>query len=211
MPVEGRPHGTISFMSASLAKPIALAEFLAWEERQQLRYEFDGLQPIARTGGTAAHAFIQRNIAVALATRLRGGPCKFAGSNLKVEVAGRIRYPDGFVICTPIGNRDQVVRDPVVIFEVMSESTSRTDTVTKNREYAATPSVRRYVILAQDEIGGTMFVRSGETWLGHLLTPESILLMPEIGIEVPLAEFYVDVEFSPAPSTPSLLDQPPPR
>lgn len=187
-------HGTIPSMKASAAKPMMLADFLAWEERQQLRYEFDGIQPIAMTGGTAAHAFIQRNIAVALATRLRGGPCKFAGSDLKVEVAGRIRYPDGFVVCAPVGSQDQVVRDPVVIFEVMSESTARTDTVTKNREYAATASVRRYVILAQDEMGGTMFVRSGDAWLGHLLTPQSILRMPEIGIEVSLAEFYVDVE-----------------
>jgi Uma2 family endonuclease len=179
---------------------MTLVDFLAWESRQQERYEFDGFGPVAMTGGTVAHAFIQRNIAVALTTRLRGGPCKFAGNDLKLEVAGRIRYADGLVVCSPVASQDQVVRDPVVIFEVMSESTARTDTITKNQEYAATPSVRRYVILAQDEMGGTMFERSGEDWIGHLLTPGSILRMPEIGVEIPLAELYEDVSFSSRPA-----------
>ena len=34
---------------------MTLAEFLAWEERQELPYEFDGLPPVAMTGGTVAH------------------------------------------------------------------------------------------------------------------------------------------------------------
>jgi Uma2 family endonuclease len=183
-------------MNLALRKPMTLAEFLAWEERQPLRYEFDGIQPIAMTGSTAAHAFIQGNLATAIGGRLRGGPCRLVGSDLKIEVAGRIRYPDAFVVCSPVLMQSTVVRDPVVIFEVLSESTAQTDIVTKNHEYAATPSVRRYVILAQDEIGGTMFERIGGDWVGHVLGADTILRMPEIDIEVPLAEFYEGVEFS---------------
>lgn len=39
-------------------EPIAIRQFLAWEQMQELRYEFDGFQPIAMAGGTAAHAAI---------------------------------------------------------------------------------------------------------------------------------------------------------
>jgi hypothetical protein len=39
-------------MTVALRKPITLAEFLAWEERQPARYEFDGFEPVAMTGGT---------------------------------------------------------------------------------------------------------------------------------------------------------------
>ncbi len=39
-------------MADALAKPMTLESFLAWEERQELRYEFDGFRPIAMTGGT---------------------------------------------------------------------------------------------------------------------------------------------------------------
>ncbi len=183
-------------MNIALRKPMSLAEFLAWEERQPLRYEFDGFQPVAMTGGTEAHASIQRNLVLAVGGRLRGKTCRFYGSDLKIEVAGRIRYPDGFVVCSPIPPQSRVVHDPVVIFEVLSESTSRTDIVTKNHEYAATASIQRYVILAQDEIGGTMFERIGGDWVGHVLGADTLLRMPEIGIEVPIAELYEGMDMA---------------
>jgi Uma2 family endonuclease len=187
-------------MNVALRRQMTLEDFLAWEDRQPVRYEFDGFGPIAMTGGTRAHAEIQGNLAVALKTRLRGNPCRYIGNDLKIEVAGSIRYPDGFVTCTPGAPGDKIARDPVVIFEVLSESTTGIDTVVKNREYAATPSVRRYVLLAQDVMGGTMFERVGEDWIGHILGPESLLAMPEIGIEVPIAEFYEGIDLLPVPT-----------
>jgi Uma2 family endonuclease len=184
-------------MNIALSKPMTLAAFLDWEARQALRYEFDGSQPVAMTGGTAAHAAIQRNLAIAIGSRLRGKPCQFYGNDLKIEVVGKIRYPDGFVVCSAIPPRDKVVRDPVVIFEVLSEATARIDLVTKNHEYAATASVQRYVVLSQSEIAGTVFERKGGDWVGHLLAAESILRMPEIGIEVPFAELYEGIDLTP--------------
>jgi Uma2 family endonuclease len=184
-------------MTAALRKPMTLGQFLDWEATQPLRYEFDGFRPIAMTGGTGAHSAIQGNLAVSLRGRLRGRPCQFHGSDLKIEVAGRIRYPDGFVVCTPVGNNSTVVRDPVVIFEVLSESTAATDYGAKNEEYAATSSVQRYVILRQNKIAGTMYERIGDDWIWHVLSAASVLRMPEIGIEVPLAEFYIDIDLSP--------------
>ena len=183
-------------MSATLRKPMTLDEFLAWEDRQELRHEFDGLRPIAMVGGTFAHATIQTNLAISIGSRLRGQSCRFVGNDLKIEVAGSIRYPDGFVVCTPVNPDAKVVRDPVVIFEVLSPSTAATDQFVKNREYEATPSVRRYVMLAQTRIAATVFAREGESWTGHLLAEDAMLAMPEIGIEVPLAELYADLDLS---------------
>ena len=74
-------------MNLALRKPMTLAEFLEWEERQPLRYEFDGVFPVAMTGGTAGHADVQRNLAIAVGGRLRGKPCRFYGSDLKFQVA----------------------------------------------------------------------------------------------------------------------------
>ena len=50
-------------MNLAVRKPMSLAEFLEWEDRQELRYEFDGVEPSAMTGGTVAHATIQGNLA----------------------------------------------------------------------------------------------------------------------------------------------------
>ena len=107
----------------------------------------------------------------ALKARLRGKPCRPYGGELKIEVAGRIRYPDAFVTCTPGAANDKIVTDPVVIFEILSESTNRQDRVTKNEEYRLTPSVQRYVMLEQGEPAATVFTREGERWVIERLSP----------------------------------------
>ena len=183
-------------MTVALRKPMSLEQFLAWEERQPLRYEFDGFQPVAMTGGTAAHSAIQRNLIIALGTRLRGKPCQPHGSELKIQVAGRIRYPDAFVVCTPIPPRSTVVTEPVVVFEVLSDSTASDDLVVKNAEYRATPSIQRYVILQQTKAAAIVFSRRGEDWLTDLIAgDDAVVRLPEAGIEIPLLEIYADVEF----------------
>jgi Uma2 family endonuclease len=75
-------------------------------------------------GGTAAHSAIQRNLIIALGTRLRGKPCQAHGSELKIRVSERIRYPEAFIVRTPIPPRPTVVTDPVVVFEVLSDGTA---------------------------------------------------------------------------------------
>lgn len=186
-------------MNVATRKAMSLGEFLSWEERQELRYEFDGFQPIAMTGGTAAHAGIQRNVSFSLTGRLRGKPCQAYGSGLKIAVAGRIRYPDAFVVCTPVPNKARVVADPVIVFEVLSRSTAESDLFAKNAEYRATPSIQRYVILEQSKIAAIVFARQGEGWLSDILTDGDVLRLPEIGIEIPLAEVYADIDLSAPP------------
>lgn len=181
-------------MSVALHQPMTLAEFLAWEERQELRWEFDGFQPVAMTGGTLAHEIIGGNVRTALQNRLAGGRCRVLGPTLKIEVVGRIRYPDAFVICTPSSQRSTVVHDPVVVFEVLSESTARTDRFEKLREYGATPSIQRYVMLEQDAIAAVSYVRKGADLVVETLAEDDTLRMPEIGIEVPMAEFYIGID-----------------
>ncbi len=39
-------------MSIAQRRPMSVSEFLAWEESQELRYEFDGAQPFAMAGGS---------------------------------------------------------------------------------------------------------------------------------------------------------------
>jgi len=183
-------------MNLALRKPMTLAEFLKWEERQPLRYEFDGVGPVAMTGGTLGHSAIQRNLAISVGGRLRGKPCQFHGSDLKFQVAeGHVRYPDGMVVCSPVDRTATVVYDPVIVFEVLSPSTAGNDRIAKAREYQATPSVQRYVMLEQDGVNATVYARSGETWTHEILIADSILSLREIGVELPLAELYDGIVF----------------
>jgi len=193
-------------MNLALRKPMTLAEFLEWEERQPRRYEFDGVGPVAMTGGTAGHADVQRNLTIAVGGRLRGKPCRFYGSDLKFQVAeGHVRYPDGMVVCSPVDRTATVIYDPVIVFEVLSPSTTRDDRIVKAREYQATPSVQRYVMLEQDAVGATVYARSGNAWTHEILVADSILALPEIEVELPLAELYEGIVFE----SQDLSDQPP--
>ena len=184
-------------MNIALRRPMTLDQFLAWEQRQELRYEFDGFQPLAMTGGTVAHSAVQSNLIAALTNRLRGTPCRPHGSHLKIQVAGRIRYPDAFVVCTPVRPGDQIVTDPVVIFEILSESTASNDLVVKNAEYRATPSVQRYVVLQQNAAAAIVFSHRAGEWATDLVAgTDAVLPLPEIGIDLPLEEIYADLAFS---------------
>ncbi len=51
-------------------------------------------------------------------------------------------------------------------------------------------------MLAQDRIAATVFAREGGDWIGRALGESDTLIMPEIGIEVPLAELYADLDLS---------------
>jgi Uma2 family endonuclease len=184
---------SVRHMSAAL-QPMSVEEFLAWEERQELRYEFDGVIAYGMTGGTAAHAAIQVNLISALQNRLKGKPCRAFGSELKLKLGSSVRYPDAFVVCTPVEPTATYVAEPVVIFEVLSESTARADLGVKNTEYQATPSARRYVVLHQTAIAAEVFYRDDlGDWKHRFLSGDQTLALPEIDVEIPLSEIYDDI------------------
>lgn len=179
---------------------MTLLEFLAWEERQTLRYEFDGFAPVAMTGGTAAHDLITFNLHKALDARLRGKPCRRWGPNMKIIVDGHARYPDAFVVCQPVPPTATLADNPVVVFEVTSQGSAMTDMIDKNREYRATPSIQHYIILQQTRAAAIVFARRGQDWLSEIvIVPNAILQLPEIDIDLPLAAVYENVVMEETP------------
>lgn len=182
-------------MSQARIAPMTPAEFLSWEAGQEFKWEFDGVQPVAMVGVTDTHGAIQGNLLTALFTRLRGKPCYARGPEVKVQAGFSYRYPDAFVTCTPVPGSTTMHTEPVVMFEIISESTEHTDRFDKLREYRAIPSVRRYVILEQDQALATTYTRTEAGWVVDELAPAGILAMPEIAIEVPMAELYEGLTF----------------
>jgi Uma2 family endonuclease len=172
---------------------MSLAEFLAWEERQELRYEFDGFEPVAMTDGTVAHDQIIFDLRTAQAARLAGTPCRPLGPNVKIIANGRARYPDIMIVRHPVAPSATVADNPVVAFEVLSEGSSQTDLIDKNREYRATASIHRYVVLQQTHKAAIVFVRREDGWLSEIVSGSDAMLdLPEVGMMVPLQEVYAN-------------------
>ncbi|MCB8883930.1 Uma2 family endonuclease [Acidisoma cellulosilytica] len=186
-------------MNAPLRKPWTQEEFFSWAERQEGHFEFDGLRPVAMTGGTGGHSMIGGNLFFALRSRLNGSSCLHLGSDAGVEtINNAVRYPDAVVTCTKFDPNVRKIPGIVVVFEVLSPSSGATDRVVKVREYAAVSSIRRYVILEATAVGLLVLERSSleQAWQTTALSNGDILRMPEIGIEIPVAEIYEGIEFA---------------
>jgi Uma2 family endonuclease len=185
-------------MNIALRRSWTQDQFFAWAEAQDIRHEFDGIQPVAMTGGNAGHAIVTRNVNFALRARLRRGPCQPLGPDAGVETINKaVRYPDALVTCSNFALSDYIIPGVVVVFEVLSPTSGRTDRIIKVREYAAVASIRRYVILESASIGLTVMEREApdEAWRATVLTKDDTLRMPEIGIEIPVRDIYEDITF----------------
>lgn len=185
-------------MNVALRKPMTQREFFDWAEAQEERYEFDGFQPIAMTGGDLGHSRLIRNVNRQLGNRLDGTGCESLGPDAGVTTIGdTVRYPDAVVTCTKFSARDRVVPNPVIVFEVVSPSSVRIDRVVKLREYQAVSTIRRYVIVEPDAVAITVFSRDheGEMFRATGLAEDDILQLTEIGIEIPVAAIYEGIVF----------------
>jgi Uma2 family endonuclease len=187
-------------MNIALREPrMSREEFFAWAEAQDARYEFDGFQPVAMTGGTVDHSRICQNLWGALRSRLRGGGCEPLGPDAGIRTVGdAVRYPDAVVTCTKIGGSAREVPNPVVVFEVLSPTSGRMDRIVKLLEYRAVASIRRYVIVESTSTELTLYARTdpGGEWTATVLTADKNLPLPEIGIDIPVAELFANTDLA---------------
>jgi len=186
-------------MSYAVRTPIMTREeFFPWAEAQDARYEFDGFAPVLMTGGTRRHSRINQNMYRAIGNRLSGPQYELLGPDAGVATIGQtVRYPDAVISSTRTPGDAHLMLGVVAVFEVISPTSGRIDRIVKLREYRAVPSIRRYVILEHASAALTVFSRAEGTldWTATALTTDDTLDMPEIGVAVPVMEFYDAVDF----------------
>jgi Uma2 family endonuclease len=181
-------------MSIAAEKLMSLEEFLAWERQQPGRHEYAAGVITMMTGGSLAHVTITMNVAFALRQALRGTGCRPFASGAKVVTPASARYPDVAVTCQPVRDLEDAVPDPVVLFEVLSPSTEREDRGRKKFDYFATPSIRQYAIIEQDERRIDLYTRDGDRWTKEVVTGSAMLNLARIDVEIPLDTIYEDTD-----------------
>jgi Uma2 family endonuclease len=167
-----------------------LAEFLAWEEAQPLRHERVGGAVFAMTGGTLNHNRVALNTYSALRRLLGGTTCEaFAVDARVVTPRGDVMYPDVVIACGERRGTDKEIRDPVVVIEILSDSTAARDHGAKRWAYATVPSLAHYVLIAQDRAEAEVASRDGDVWRSVILRELAAgLKLDALGLEVGLAE-----------------------
>ena len=180
------------------------AEYLAFEEAHERRHEFVAGQIYAMSGASTPHVILRDNVLVALHTRLRGGPCRPYGTDMRVRTPDTefYTYPDIAVVCgAPAfdeGNSATLL-NPVLLVEVLSDSTEAYDRGEKFAWYQRIPSLREYVLVSQHETRAECFARGeGGAWsVTAAEGPGAVLALPGVGCALPLAEVYEGAELSP--------------
>lgn len=181
-------------MSSAAEKLMSLDEFLAWEREEPERYEFDGLVARLMTGGSLDHSTIASKLWTALDNKLRGTGCRPFRGDAKIIANQNVRYPDLSVTCSPIAGSDDIVPDPVVVIEILSPSTERDDRGRKKFDYFATPSIRQYAIVEQDERRIDLYTRTETAWIDEVITGNAVLNLSAVGVAIPLDTIYEDTE-----------------
>jgi Uma2 family endonuclease len=132
------------------------AEYLALERRAETRSEYHDGELLAMVGASREHNLIVLNCGREISAQLKGRPCETYANDMRVKVAAvnRYFYPDLVIVCGEPQFEDSSVDtllNPTVIIEVLSDSTERFDRGKKFAYYRTLPSLRGYLLIAQDE------------------------------------------------------------
>ena len=158
-------------MSAQPESFLTAQDYLVWERQQETRHEYLEGQVFAMTGASRAHNMLCANILASLHGQLRGKPCEIYVNDMRVKVSetGMYTYPDLVAACGEPRFEDQAVDtllNPVLIIEVLSDSTERYDRGAKFTHYRSVVSLREYLLVSQHESRVEHYVRQpGNHWL----------------------------------------------
>lgn len=107
-------------------------------------------------GGTREHGALAARLIVALGGALRERPCELFTSDVRVRIreTGLTTYPDVSVVCGQLENDSEdahAIVNPIVIIEVLSDSTEAYDRGEKAAHYRQLASLKEYVLMSQRE------------------------------------------------------------
>jgi len=174
---------------------VSADEYLALERKAEFKSEYIDGVVYALAGASRRHNLIVGNTIIALGTQLKNRNCSVYPSDMKVHVANRFFYPDVSVVCGEdefLDAEQDVILNPTVIVEVLSDSTGSFDRGKKFLSYQQIESLREYVLISQDEIMVEGYARQGnETWLYTKVTGlEGRLTLRSIECELLLRDLY---------------------
>lgn len=180
-------------------------QYLEIERQAEYKSEYHSGQMFAMAGASRPHNLIVSNLVREIGNRLKGKPCETYPSDMRVLVAatGLYTYPDVSVACEEpefLDSKGDVLLNPLVIVEVLSDSTEAYDRGAKFALYQKLPSLKEYILVSQNTPQVERYVRQGkESWLySRVDVLESEVALDTLGCRLPLPEIYDRVTFTAA-------------
>jgi Uma2 family endonuclease len=172
-------------------------DYFGVEIGSPIRHEYFDGEIYAMAGGTREHDTIAGNVFAAFHQALRGSACQAFTSNMRVLTpSGLYTYPDASVVCGPADlsgvEGRTTLRNPVVLVEVLSDSTRDYDRGDKFHLYRSIASLRHYLLIEQSSI--EVEIRSLDSngeWTSEVKRSlDDTLRVEGAAIELPLSRVY---------------------
>lgn len=172
-------------------------DYLAWEAEQPDKHEFVRGETFAMTGARRVHVTVSGNLFAAFKSHLRGAPCRayMADMKLRVEAADAIFYPDVMVTCDRRDHAaDLFLSQPVLVVEVLSESSAAYDRGDKFAEYRKLASLQEYAVVDIDARRVECFRRNPENhWVLYDFADGGDCHFASIDLSLPLTAVFENV------------------
>lgn len=175
-------------MEAALPK-VSYDEYVARERGRDIKHEYlDGVER-AMGGGSIEHGRLAARITALLGRALEERPCEIFSSDvrIRVEATNRSLYPDLSVVCGPVQHArddEQAIANPVLVVEVLSDSTEAYDRGEKFRQYKRLPTFREYLLVSQAEPLIEVFRRDGDAWAVTEHGPGTTVQLESVGAQI---------------------------
>jgi Uma2 family endonuclease len=179
-------------------------EFLNFAEFLDGNVEFDNGKLIEMSKGTDTHSLIKGDTLMALkaASRVAGTKCFVYNSDLAINIPlfGKVVYPDMCIVENlpeyAITGRKDIISNPLVVVEVLSDSTKNYDKGTKFDLYCSLPSFREYILIDQHsfEVQKRLLIDADNNlWkYTNYKGLEVEIPIESLGISVKMADIYFD-------------------
>ena len=183
-------------MSTLAKRKMTVDEFLAWAEGREGRWELYNGVPYRMPSEQTGHIDIKYTVYFALqrAIRRAGVPCYLLGDGASVRISQHVMYgPDALVYCGPKLPTDALeTPNPVILVEVASPSTRKTDETVKLDAYFSLPSVHHYLIVDPDGPPVIHYSRQADGTISRAVVHEGTLTLSPPGIEVTVTEMFAE-------------------
>ena len=171
-------------------------EYLLLEKKADTKHELVNGEIYAMAGAKENHVKITGNTFRNIANHLLESSCDVYSSDMKLSAGLDCYYPDVFVKCDPDDNDELVKEKPILIVEVLSESTKHFDRGDKLQNYLRIPSLQEYILVSQKEIEVWIYRRRGKKWEMEILKDNDELHCISIDLKIPVGDLYAKVIFS---------------
>lgn len=194
-------------MASNPITKVTEEEYLAIDRAAEVRNEFLDGEMWAMSGASMRHSQLAMNLSGELHSALRSSNCQAFTSDLRVRVTPRrmYAYPDVTVVCgKPVlaDDRQDILLNPAVIFEVLLPTTEKYDRGAKFRYYLTIDTLRDYILVDQFAMRVEQYTRGAEgTWTFRAYQqPEDQVKIDSISVSLALARIYDRVELPPPES-----------